>query len=98
MIRLKELREQKGMTQTRLSFDLNTTQNSLSRYESGEREMDYAMLIKVADYFGVSIDYLLGRTDKKWLIKWLTSKHYCVIMSKYATYYGFKVHNLCHPS
>ena len=39
-------------------------QNSISRYENCEREADYATLIKIADYFDVSIDYLLGRTDK----------------------------------
>lgn len=38
-------------------------QNSISRYENGEREADYATLILFADYFDVSVDYLLGRTD-----------------------------------
>ena len=38
-------------------------QNSISRYESGMREADYDTLIKLADYFHVSIDYLLERTD-----------------------------------
>ena len=38
-------------------------QNSISRYENGEREADYATLIKFADYFAVSIDYLLERTE-----------------------------------
>lgn len=38
-------------------------QNSISRYETGEREADYASLIKFADYFGVSVDYLLERTN-----------------------------------
>lgn len=38
-------------------------QNSISRYETGEREADYATLIAIADYFHVSVDYLLGRTD-----------------------------------
>lgn len=38
-------------------------QNSVSRYENGEREADYSSLIAFADYFDVSIDYLLGRTD-----------------------------------
>ena len=44
-------------------MDLETTQNTISRYETGEREADYAMLIKIADYFNVSLDYLLERTD-----------------------------------
>lgn len=40
-------------------------QNSVSRYENREREADYETLIKFADYFDVSLDYLLGRTDEK---------------------------------
>lgn len=38
-------------------------QNSISRYETGEREADYTTLIAIADYFNVSIDFLLGRTE-----------------------------------
>lgn len=63
--RLKKLRKEKGISQLKLSLDLNMNQNSISRYENLEREADYETLIKFADYFGVSIDYLLGRTDKK---------------------------------
>lgn len=44
-------------------MDLNLNQNSISRYETGEREADYATLIAFADYFNVSIDYILGRTE-----------------------------------
>lgn len=62
-MRLKELHKKRGISQVRLALDLNTTQNSISRYETGERQADYDMLIAIADYFGVSIDYLLGRTD-----------------------------------
>ncbi len=39
-------------------------QNSISRYETGEREADYETLIKLADYFGVTVDYLLGKDDQ----------------------------------
>ncbi len=38
-------------------------QNTISRYESGSREADYATLIRIADYFGVSIDYLLEQSN-----------------------------------
>ena len=62
-MRLKDLRKQTRISQLKLSIDLNMNQNSISRYETGEREADYATLIKIADYFGVSIDYLLERTD-----------------------------------
>ena len=64
-MRLKELRKKKGLSQQRLAMELNVNQNTISRYESGEREADYKTLIMIADYFDVSIDYLLGRTDKK---------------------------------
>lgn len=44
-------------------MDLNTNQNTISRYETGEREPGIAELIKLANYFDVSIDYLLEQTD-----------------------------------
>ena len=44
-------------------MDLNTNQNTISRYETGEREPSINELIKIADYFNVSIDFLLERTD-----------------------------------
>ena len=62
-MRLKELRVQRGISQLKLAMDLHMNQNSISRYETGERQADYATLIKFADYFNVSIDYLLERTD-----------------------------------
>ena len=63
MRRLKELRDKRGISQLKLAMDLGLTQNSVSRYESGAREADYKTLIALADYFGVSVDYLLERTD-----------------------------------
>lgn len=68
-MRLKELRKRNNITQIRLAMDLNLNQNSISRYESNEREADYATLIAIADYFDVSIDYLLERTDNPKLNK-----------------------------
>lgn len=62
-MRLKEIRRQRNITQLKLALDLNISQNTISRYETGEREADYDTLIRIADYFGVSIDYLLERTD-----------------------------------
>lgn len=62
-MRLKELRKKKGISQLRLATELNTTQNTISRYETGEREPGIAELIKIADYFHVSVDYLIGRTE-----------------------------------
>ena len=62
-MRLKKLRKKKGISQLRLATDLNTTQNTISRYETGEREPGIDELIKIADYFNVSVDYLIGRTE-----------------------------------
>ena len=65
IFRLKELRKEKKISQLKLALDLNMNQYTISRYENLEREADYNTLIKFADYFNVSLDYLLGRKDKK---------------------------------
>ena len=62
-MRLKELRKQKQITQLKMAMDLNMNQNTISRYENEEREAGYKELIATADYFNVSIDYLLGRSN-----------------------------------
>lgn len=62
-MRLKELRKKRHITQLKLAMDLHMTQNTISRYETGEREPGIAELIGIADYFNISIDYLLERTD-----------------------------------
>lgn len=62
-MRLKQLRESRGISQLKLAMDLGLNQNSISRYETGQREADYHTLIRFADYFNVSIDYLLERTE-----------------------------------
>jgi len=61
--RLKQLRTQRGISQLKLAMDLNMNQNTISRYETMERQADYETLIRFAEYFDVSLDYLLGRTD-----------------------------------
>ncbi len=62
-MRLRELRRKRNITQQRLALELHMSQNTISRYETGEREAGYAELIRIADYFDVSVDYLLERTD-----------------------------------
>ena len=62
-MRLKELRKQRHISQVKIAMDLNVSQNTISRYETGEREAGYDMLIRIADYFDISVDYLLERTD-----------------------------------
>ncbi len=68
-MRLKELRKEKGISQLKLAIDLSVNQNTISRYETGERQADYNMLIKIADYFNVSVDYLLERTNNRTFYK-----------------------------
>ena len=63
MQRLKQLRKKKRLSQQALATALDMSQNSISRYETGEREADYKTLIAFADFFNVSIDFLLERTD-----------------------------------
>lgn len=65
IFRLKQLRRERGITQLKLAMDLGMNQNSISRYETEDHEADYKTLIAFADYFDVSLDYLLGRTDEK---------------------------------
>ena len=62
-MRIRELRKARRITQLKMALDLDMSQNTISRYESGEREPGIAELIRIADYFRVSIDYLVGRTD-----------------------------------
>ena len=61
--RLRQLRKEKGYTQLKVALDLNLSQNSISRYESGAREAGYELLIRFAEYYHVSIDYILCRID-----------------------------------
>lgn len=63
MENLKLLRTERNITQMELAFDLGLPQSTYQQYESGTREAPYDTLIQIADYFGVSIDFLLGRTN-----------------------------------
>ena len=61
--RIRDLREDHDMNQTELAQKLGMSQTGYSKYETGENDIPTAILIKLADYYGVSVDYLLGRTD-----------------------------------
>jgi transcriptional regulator with XRE-family HTH domain len=61
--RLKRLREEKGISQLELAKVLNLSNVMLSRYEKNKRSPDYETLSKLADYYGVTTDFLLGRTN-----------------------------------
>lgn len=64
MYHLRELRTQKGLTQAELSKTLQVSASSIGMYEQGRREPDNETLGKIANYFNVTTDYLLGRTDE----------------------------------
>lgn len=59
-MRLKKLRKAKGLSQTQLANELGMIQQTYSNYENEKREPNIATLIKLADYFDVSVDYLIG--------------------------------------
>lgn len=62
-IRIKELRETKGLSQKELAIELGVKQNTISQYETSIKRPSYEILILLADFFDVSADYLLGREN-----------------------------------
>ena len=68
-INLRMLRKQKGITQQDMADKLNTSRSCISNYESGNRQPDNETIKLIADYFDVSIDYLLGRSPIKTTFK-----------------------------
>ena len=63
--RLRELRQERGMTQEALGQIIGVKNYSVYTYEKGRSYPDVAGLIALADHFDVSIDYLVGRTDRR---------------------------------
>ena len=59
MIGLKSIRKQRKLSQQTVAMELNISREALSHYENGRREPSIGMLIKMSDYFNVSIDYLI---------------------------------------
>lgn len=64
MIRLKELRNSRGITQEKLAKDLNVSRTTVTMWETTGNEPDYNTLRNIANYFNTSIDYLLERTNE----------------------------------
>ena len=62
-MRLKQLRTERGLLQADIGGYLGKGQNTISYYETGKREPSIEELKRIADYFNVSVDYLLGLTD-----------------------------------
>ena len=65
MEQLRKLRKKNNLSMKELGKVLNVSESTISLYESGKREPDFETLIKLAEYFNVSTDYLLGRSDAK---------------------------------
>ena len=64
MKRIRDLREDNDKTQQEIADILGTSQTMYSRYERGANEMPIRHLLTLCDYYGVSADYILGRTDE----------------------------------
>ena len=64
-LRIRDLREDNDLTQAKLAQFLGCTQQTYSRYESGEITIDIHSLIKLAEFYNTSVDYLVGLTDNK---------------------------------
>ncbi|WP_333860755.1 helix-turn-helix domain-containing protein [Clostridium sp.] len=64
-VRLKELRLKKGLTQKELAQKLNMQNTAISKYELNQRKPDTETLLEIANFFNVSVDYLLGNSDDR---------------------------------
>lgn len=62
-MRIKELREEKKLTQVEVAKSINTSQRNIGRWEKEEVQPSAEYIVKLADFFGVSADYLLERSD-----------------------------------
>ena len=69
IIRIRNLREDAYKTQQEIAEYLGTSQTMYARYERGANELPIRHLIKLSDYYQVSLDYLCGRTDEKRMYK-----------------------------
>ena len=67
--RIEDLRIDSDLTQKQISEVLHISQRSYSHYETGTRGFPVDILIKLADYYDTTIDYLVGRTDRKTPVK-----------------------------
>ena len=65
--RLKELRKEKGVRQEQVAVAVDISMSAYCNYEQGKREPTASVLIRMADYYDVSVDYLLGRSDNRQL-------------------------------
>lgn len=82
---LKALRNELKISQQQLADAIGVSQQSVNKYENQDVEPDIAILIKIAEYFSVSVDYLIGRTPSPDFTVSFLSKEEKSILSKYKT-------------
>jgi transcriptional regulator with XRE-family HTH domain len=63
--RMRDLRKERHLTQAQLAKIIDVSHSTLSQYESGSRRPNYQLILKLSDVFGVSIDYLLGKSQTR---------------------------------
>lgn len=85
IINLKKLRTEFKISQQQLADAIGVSQQSVNKYENQDVEPDISVLIKIADYFSVSVDYLIGRTSSPDFAVSSLSKDEKLIISKYKT-------------
>lgn len=88
---IAELRMDKDMKQEDLAAILNISRSTLANWESGNRRIDIETLVVIANYFGVSCDYLLGRTKHKYNFALENQKNVEAIMGIYETLKKYKI-------
>lgn len=81
--RIRELRELRHMTQVRLSIELEVSQEAVSGYESGKHYPSYPILVRLSELLGVSIDYLMGRSDERGSCDCTLSSEEAVALGRY---------------
>lgn len=65
MLKLRELRKKSGITMKELGAEIGVAESTISQYETGKRQPDYETLLKLGEFFGVSVDYLLTGEEAK---------------------------------
>ena len=79
MNRIKQLREEIGMTQVRLSIELEVAQETISAYELGKHYPSFTSLVKMMNIFNVGIDYIMGFSDVRCAVKNLSEDEQIVL-------------------
>ena len=70
--RIKELRKEKGITQVNVSTNIGVEESYYGKYERGVHDIPLSVLIKLADFYNVSLDYITERTNKRGDLPWST--------------------------